>query len=161
MSWNDFQKTIVSPHADAFDAAREGRLSDLIARLSTLPDINYKDAKGYSVLMLAAYHGHADLVGYLLSQNADPNTVDAGGNSVLMGAAFKGHAAIVRRLLAAGADRHYRNSKGQTALDFAQLFARRDVISHLSSQSAISRTQTIPQALAAWWRFIKGASRER
>jgi len=46
-------------------------------------------------LMLAAYHGHADLVKLLLSHGADPNSLNDRGQSPLAGAVFKGEQAVV------------------------------------------------------------------
>ena len=40
-------------------------------------------------LMLAAYHGHADLVRLLVQHGADPNRLNARGQSPLAGAVFK------------------------------------------------------------------------
>lgn len=39
--------------------------------------------------MLAAYHGHADLVKLLIEHGADPNRVNDRGQSPLAGAVFK------------------------------------------------------------------------
>lgn len=39
--------------------------------------------------MLAAYHGHADLVKFLLQHGADPNRLNDRGQSPLAGAVFK------------------------------------------------------------------------
>lgn len=39
--------------------------------------------------MLAAYHGHADLVKLLIQHGADPNRVNDRGQSPLAGAVFK------------------------------------------------------------------------
>lgn len=40
-------------------------------------------------LMLAAYHGHAQLVKLLLDHGADPNSLNDRGQSPLAGAVFK------------------------------------------------------------------------
>lgn len=40
-------------------------------------------------LMLAAYHGHADLVKLLIQHGADPNRINDRGQSPLAGAVFK------------------------------------------------------------------------
>lgn len=40
-------------------------------------------------LMLAAYHGHAELVELLLHHGADPNRINDRGQSPLAGAVFK------------------------------------------------------------------------
>lgn len=43
----------------------------------------------HTQLMLAAYHGHADLVKLLIDHGADPNRLNDRGQSPLAGAVFK------------------------------------------------------------------------
>ncbi len=45
--------------------------------------------------MLAAYHGHAELVNLLIQHGADPNRVNDRGQSPLAGAVFKGEAGVI------------------------------------------------------------------
>ena len=45
--------------------------------------------------MLAAYHGHPDLVKTLLEHGADPNRLNDRGQSPLAGAVFKGEDGVV------------------------------------------------------------------
>ncbi len=45
--------------------------------------------------MLAAYHGHADLVKLLIQHGADPNRVNDKEQSPLAGAVFKGEPAVI------------------------------------------------------------------
>jgi len=46
-------------------------------------------------LMLASYHGHAQLVQLLLQYGADPNRVNDRGQSILAGAVFKGEDSVI------------------------------------------------------------------
>lgn len=46
-------------------------------------------------LMLAAYHGHAELVKVLLQHGADPNRLNDRGQSPLAGAVFKKEDAVI------------------------------------------------------------------
>ena len=48
-------------------------------------EIDVKDSKGHSALMLAAYNGHQETVKLLLDRGADPNSLDLSGNTILMG----------------------------------------------------------------------------
>jgi ankyrin repeat protein len=59
---------------------------------------------GNTLLMLAAYHGHAETVGALVALGADPDRTNDRGQSPLAGAIFKGEVGVVQVLLAAGAD---------------------------------------------------------
>jgi ankyrin repeat protein len=54
--------------------------------------------------MWAAYAGHADIVGVLISTGADVNLTSEAGQSALIRAAGQGHLEIVQMLLEAGAD---------------------------------------------------------
>lgn len=45
--------------------------------------------------MLAAYHGHADLVKLLMQHGADPNRLNDRGQSPLAGAVFKKEDSVV------------------------------------------------------------------
>lgn len=46
-------------------------------------------------VMLAAYHGHAQLVKLLIQHGADPNRVNDRGQTPLAGAVFKGEAEVI------------------------------------------------------------------
>ena len=54
--------------------------------------------------MLAAYHGHANLVRLLLQNGADPNTLNDRGQSPLAGVVFKNEKECINALLEGGAD---------------------------------------------------------
>lgn len=148
-SYNEY-KNADSP-GEFFDAARTG---DFIYFEHCLRDdksfLNSADAKGYSVFMLACYHGHLKLAELLLSNGANPNDTDASGNTVLMGVAFKGHVEIVKLLLANGADVKQRNSSGQDALLFSRMFGRVEVTKILAPDIK----PTILQRFRAWNTYL-------
>lgn len=133
-TWQDLNR-IMRNEANVFSFARRGDLEGLKALSISRECLNDKDAKGYSPLMLAVYHGHQELAAYFLCLGADPNSVDHSGNSILMVAAFKGHVAIVRLLVEHGADIDAKNPKGHVAKDFAQMFARHDVVRYLNENT--------------------------
>ncbi len=151
-NYNDFISSGASQLSIVFAAAREGQTS-FFARLNAeIPQIlKLRDAKGYSALMLACYHGHAELVEFFLSFKVDPNEVDGSGNSLLMGAAFKGHTEVIKLLLAAGADANYTNGRGQNASSFAQLFGRAEALALLHPQGKA----LWGEKLKAWLQFFK------
>ena len=138
-SWEDFKKTMVVP-ATLGTAAKENDVALLARLLADGADIDARDHRGYSALMLAAYSGHQEAFDFLLERGADPRSADLGGNSVLMGAAFKGHLDMVRKLLAAGADPLARNNAGLDASGFAANFGRTEVVAFLASFSGASPT---------------------
>lgn len=87
-----------------FDACRAGTADDVLPYVDAGAPATMRDADGNSLLMLAAYHGHAELVGELARRGADVDQVNDRGQSPLAGAVFKGHDDVVGVLLEAGAD---------------------------------------------------------
>lgn len=118
-------QTATTPTLNA--AARANDVVLLDALLQDQVDIDERDARGYSALMLATYSGSWEAFDLLLARGADPNGRDFGGNTILMAAAFKGHVPMIRRLLACGADVSATNAAGLTALGFAEQFGRHEV----------------------------------
>lgn len=88
----------------AFEHARNGDL----ARLDELWDagvpVNLTNGAGDTLLLLAAYHVHADVVRALLTRGADHARVNDKGQTALAAAVFRQDQGIVGELLAAGAD---------------------------------------------------------
>ncbi|MBC7465743.1 MAG: ankyrin repeat domain-containing protein [Bdellovibrio sp.] len=148
-AWNDYKQTarIQNP---LFNWAREGQLPELGALVLNVESVNIKDEKGYSPLMLAAYHGHDSVCETLLQQGADVNSVDLSGSSILMGASFKGHFEVVKILVQWGADIHYRNARGQTALDFAQMFGRGEVAKYLKKEQNQAAVFSVLDIIKGW-----------
>ena len=76
-------------------------------------------------LMLAAYHGHAELVQALAARGADVDLANDRGQTPLAGAAFKGDLAVARALLEAGADPA---AGTPSARDTAAYFERQEIV---------------------------------
>jgi ankyrin repeat protein len=119
-----------------FDASREGNLAMLDTFIQARYDLNLKDEKGYTGLILAAYHGHQDAVDRLIDAGADPCAKDNRGNTALMGAIFKGELAIARRLVQADCAPDLANNAGQTASMYAALFKRTEILQALAAKGA-------------------------
>ena len=80
------------------DAAREGRLEVLQAFIEAGYDLDTQDARGYSALILAAYHGHAEAVDAL----PPPAPIPPAGRPRQHrpdGAIFKAELGIAHRLM--------------------------------------------------------------
>lgn len=158
-AWTRYQKSMKAENP-AFDSARNGDVAALQNQIRSWNDLEVKNAKGYTLLMLAAYNGREEAVRFLISQGANVNFTDLGGNSILMGAAFKGHARIVELLLRAGADRNYKNPKGQNAFQFSNMFGRTevsDLLNHSSSQGFVrnrSRFDRFFSFLNSWILYL-------
>ena len=89
---------------EVVDLARAGeaeRVADLVDR--GVP-VDLTNGNGDTLLILAAYHEHLDLVRVLLARRADPDRVNDRGQTALVAAVFRQQADIVRALLDAGAD---------------------------------------------------------
>lgn len=87
-----------------FDRCRTGETIQLAISVDAGVSADLTDAKGNSLIMMAAYYGHTDTVELLVDRGADVNALNDRGQSTVAGAVFKGHAAVVSVLLAAGAD---------------------------------------------------------
>lgn len=108
-----------------FDFARQGDTARLSAYLGHGVPVDLTDAQGNTLLMLAAYHGHAETAQALVAAGADLDRLNDRGQSPLAGAVFKGEDDVVRVLLDTGAD----PDRGTpTARATAAMFGRPDLI---------------------------------
>merc|ERR1712054_420221 len=73
-----------------YNAARQGDMAILGQALPAGLPPNMTNEKGDTLLMLAAYHGHADTVRLLVQHGADPNRLNDRGQSPLAGALQEG-----------------------------------------------------------------------
>ncbi|WP_018567742.1 ankyrin repeat domain-containing protein [Streptomyces sp. PsTaAH-124] len=105
----------------ALDLAREGRTGELAEFVEHGLPVDVGDPSGNTLLMLAAYHGHADTVRALIRLGADPDLRNARDQTPLAGALFKGADDVVGVLRQAGADL---DSGTPTARAAAALFGR-------------------------------------
>ena len=113
-----------------FQAAREGDTGLLGGYLSAGAPATMTNAAGDSLLMLAAYHGHAETVRLILEHGAEPDTANDRGQTPLAGAAFKGYTEVARVLLDAGADPDAGTPSARSA---AQMFARTEILELLGN----------------------------
>ena len=102
-----------------FDHARDGRTAELVTAVDAGVPVNLTNSVGDTLLVLAAYHGHAGTVQALLARGADTERVNDRGQTALGAAVFKQDADAVRALVAAGADP---DGGGRTAREVAAFF---------------------------------------
>lgn len=88
----------------AFDHARCGDLPALVDVLDAGVPVNLTNGAGDSLLILAAYHVHGEVVRELIERGADHGRVNDKGQTALAAAVFRQDAEIVVALLEAGAD---------------------------------------------------------
>lgn len=109
----------------AMDLARAGMTTELLEMVDHGVPIDVQDPAGNTLLMLAAYAGHADTVTALVEGGADVNLRNARNQAPVAGALFKGEEQIVRALVAAGADL---DAGSPTARETAQMFGQQHLL---------------------------------
>ncbi len=97
---------IIALATRVFSLARTGDTTTLAAYLDAGLPPNLTNDNGDTLVMLAAYHGHAPTVALLCQRGADADRLNDRGQSPLAGAVFKGEDAVVEALVAHGADPH-------------------------------------------------------
>lgn len=108
-----------------FNLARGGDEAALAAYVDAGVPPDLANEKGDSLLMLAAYHGHAGTVAALLRRGADPQRPNDRGQTPLAGAVFKNEPDVVRALLQNGAD----PAAGRpSAVETARLFGNAEML---------------------------------
>jgi ankyrin repeat protein len=127
-----------------FDAALAGRTDTVRKLLAEGADVNWRNAAGWTPLMIAAAEKHLDTVQVLLAAKADPNQRNAYGRTALMFASSYGQLEIVRALLAAGADPNIvaNDTTGWTALVAASVAGHTAVVDALLKGNADPRLLT-------------------
>ncbi|MGI5155956.1 ankyrin repeat domain-containing protein [Microbispora sp. CA-102843] len=108
-----------------FDLARSGRTEALCAYVDAGVPVDLRNQKGDTLLMLAAYHGHAATVRALGERGADPDLANDRGQTPLAGAVFKKEPEVVRALLELGADRY---AGTPSAVDTARMFGDAEIV---------------------------------
>jgi ankyrin repeat protein len=119
--------------AKAFDLARAGDTDSLRSSLEAGVPPNLTNGKGDTLLMLAAYYGHAETVRMLVACGASPNRINDRGQTPLAGAVFKNESAVVRALLDAGADPEVGRP---SAMDTARMFANDQFIQWFTQRAS-------------------------
>ncbi len=127
----DKLKTIV------FQAAREGDLDTLRAYFQVGLPADGVNARGDTLLTVAAYNGQPKAVELVLAQpGVEVDRRNGMGLTALTAAAFKGDLDALKLLHAAKADVNVANGRGQTALMFASLSGRAKAVEWLLAHGA-------------------------
>ncbi|TFD95250.1 ankyrin repeat domain-containing protein [Cryobacterium lactosi] len=87
-----------------FELARDGRTGPLGEMIDAGVPVDVVNARGDSLLIVAAYGQQVETVRELLRRGADTATVNSMGQTALACAVFRGNEPILLDLLAAGAD---------------------------------------------------------
>ncbi|SHG67424.1 ankyrin repeat domain-containing protein [Massilia sp. CF038] len=113
------------------NAAAQGRLQLVKNLLARGAQIDARDWRGNTALILAAYGGHAVVVDTLVAHGASLAAVSEEGISVLNAALYSGEDALALRLLAAGARPSVHPVAGAT-IDIARRAGRQAVVQALA-----------------------------
>ncbi len=124
----DEDEALIELATKIFGFARAGETTQLLEYLDAGTPVGLANDRGDTLLMLAAYHGHADTVKALLDRGADPNQINDAWQTPLAGAVFKGEKDVVAALVAAGADPH---AGSPSAIEAAQMFGQDDLLNAL------------------------------
>jgi ankyrin repeat protein len=122
---------VVELATKVFDLARQGETEALAAYVDAGVPANLTNDKGDTLVMLAAYHGHAAAVETLLARGAEPDRANDRGQTPLAGAVFKGEDAVIRVLLAGGADP---DAGTPSAADTARMFGKTELLELFESR---------------------------
>lgn len=129
---------IATNHLNArlFQAVVEEDKGSISQLLQDGADVNAKDNKGRTALMVACWAGCAEIVQALIAAGADVNLQETKGGTALMHASGGGHAEPVKALLAAGADINLTSKNGATALLLASMDGHETVVQALLADGA-------------------------
>lgn len=111
-----------------FDLAREGATDELAQYVEAGVPANLTNAKGDTLLVLAAYQGRAATVAMLLAHGADHARVNDRGQTALAAAVFKQSADTVRALLDGGADPDHGQPSARATAEFFGLPAMTELL---------------------------------
>jgi ankyrin repeat protein len=138
----------------AAELARQGKTEELSTLLKQGLGVDLQDAKGNTLLMIAAYQGRAEAVAMLLKAGAQVDLRNEKGQTPLGGVAFKGHVDIARMLLDAGAD-PLADQGGSTPADYATMFGRQEILTLLRERRGAAAQPT------RWFSKLIGWMRKR
>lgn len=111
-----------------FDLAREGATDELAQYLDAGVPANLTNAKGDTLLVLAAYQGRATTVAELLAHGADHARVNDRGQTALAAAVFRQSTDTVQALLDAGADPDHGQPSARATAEFFGLPAMTELL---------------------------------
>jgi ankyrin repeat protein len=104
-----------------FDAAERGDIARMkVIMADTRFDIDGKNEKGQTALLLATTHSQIAAIDFLLNLGADIQAKDNNDNNALSLSAMNGHTSIVNLLLAHGANINAKNRLGDTPVMIAR-----------------------------------------
>ena len=91
-------------------------------------NINFQGFLKISTLHHASYHGHENIIKFLIANGAELNIKNYCGDTPLMNAIRSGHKKCVELLIKAGADTNVKNVDHLTVLHYASIYGHKDIL---------------------------------
>ncbi|MCP5002704.1 MAG: hypothetical protein GY941_01940, partial [Planctomycetes bacterium] len=126
---------------DIVKAMRGGDASNAFDWMDKGGDVNAKSTGGMTLLMVAAWNGHTDIIHSLISKGADVNAKNGKGETALMLSSLYGLENVVKSLLDNNAEVNAKNVSGDTALLRATLAGYGDIVKLLMERGANLNTK--------------------
>jgi len=119
-------------------ATRFNRLDEIKTLLAEGVDVNTRDNRNETALILTAQFGYSgiDILKLLLARGADVDAVNDNGETALMWTAQRNDGDAAEALLAGKAGVNFRNKNGQTALHIAATGFHSDIVEALIAHGA-------------------------
>lgn len=116
---------------------KSGNINNTKVLISKGSDVNARNKDGYTVLAMASWYGHKEIVELLIENGADVNARSKNDVTALMAASLSGQKEIVELLIENGADVNARDSEGfRTALLGASISGQKDITKKLIESGA-------------------------
>ena len=138
----------------AFNCARHGKTDDLKIMLNTGMNVDLRDNKGNTLLMIAAYNGNLETTKLLIDFGANIDKKNFKGQTPLCGVCFKGDKNIAELLVKEGANIYENNGFKTTPLMFATIFGNYEIVKFFSEIEKNSKI-TFSLYLSKFFYFFK------
>ncbi|MFH1115470.1 MAG: ankyrin repeat domain-containing protein [Pseudomonadota bacterium] len=126
----------MSKHIGIFDAAVAGNIALVSELLTQGVDVNSRDPKGVTPLVVAARKGNTEMARLLLEKGANPNSRTNTGGTPLMAAVFSENNELIELLLSKGSDPNAKDDRGINAYQLAEYMDKKGAAALLKKKTA-------------------------
>ena len=111
-------------YENLWDSCNSGNLQNVKKILNLVPDIDLRNNKGWSALMISVYNNHFELSKWLIDQGSNPQLKNYKGTTVLMYALSNfensGDDTLFDYIMSLNIDFHAKDDLGKNVLDYAR-----------------------------------------